>query len=61
MSQLSCFLDMLVQLRSKQTGCRRMIPLSMSGVMEVQRFRSIRVHSLLSQHLQRHSGMMVVI
>lgn len=52
-SQLSCFLEMLVQLRSKETGCRRIIPLSMSGVMEVQRFRSIFVHSLLSQHLVR--------
>lgn len=42
---------MLVQLRSSETGCRRIIPLSMSGVMEVQRFRSIFVQSLLSQHL----------
>ncbi len=51
MSQLSCFLEMLVQLRSRETGCRRIIPLSMRGVMEVQRFRSISVQSLLSQHL----------
>lgn len=50
-SQLNCFLEMLVQLRSRDTGCRRMIPLSMSGVMEVQRLRSIFVQSLLSQHL----------
>lgn len=28
-----------------------MMPLSISGVMEVQRFRSIFVQSLLSQHL----------
>lgn len=52
MSQLNCFLEMLVQLRSRETGCRRIIPLSMSGVMEVQRFRSIFVQSLLSQHLR---------
>lgn len=51
MSQLNCFLEMLVQLRSRETGCRRIIPLSMRGVMEVQRLRLIVVQSLLSQHL----------
>lgn len=52
MSQLSCFLEMLVQLRSRETGCRRMMPLSISGVMDLQWFRSMRVHNRLSQHLQ---------
>lgn len=51
MSQLNCFLEMLVQLRSRETGCRRIIPLSMRGVMEVQRLRLMVVQSLLSQHL----------
>ncbi|KAG9354695.1 hypothetical protein JZ751_001408 [Albula glossodonta] len=40
-------------LRSRDMGCLRMMPLSMSGVMDLQRFRSILVHSLLSQHLRR--------
>lgn len=53
MSQLSCFLEMLVQLRSRETGCRRMIPLSIRGVMDLQRFRSMRVHNRLSQHLAK--------
>lgn len=53
MSQLSCFLEMLVQLRSRETGCRRMIPLNIRGVMDLQRFRSMRVHNRLSQHLAR--------
>lgn len=51
MSQLSCFLEMLVQLRSRETGCRRMMPLSIRGVMDLQWFRSMRVHNRLSQHL----------
>lgn len=51
-SQLNCFFEMLVQLRSRERGWRRMIPLSISGVTEVQRLRSIVVQSLLSQHLQ---------
>lgn len=52
MSQLSCFLEMLVQLRSRETGCRRMMPLSIRGVMDLQWFRSMRVHNRLSQHLE---------
>lgn len=48
---MSCFLEMLVQLRSRLAGCRRMMPLSMDGVMDVRRLRSMRVHSRLSQHL----------
>lgn len=51
MSQLSCFLEILVQLRSRETGCRRMMPLSIRGVMDLQWFRSMRVHNRLSQHL----------
>lgn len=51
MSQLSCFLEILVQLRSRETGCRRMMPLSIKGVMDLQWFRSMRVHNRLSQHL----------
>lgn len=51
MSQLSCFLEILVQLRSRETGCRRMMPLSIRGVMDLQWFKSIRVHNRLSQHL----------
>jgi len=53
MSQLSCFLEMLVQLRSRATGCLRMIPLNMRGVMDLQRFRLMCFQSLLSQHLVR--------
>lgn len=56
MSQLSCFLEMLVQLRSRETGCRRMMPLNMSGVMDLQWFRSMRVHNRLSQHLGQVGG-----
>lgn len=52
MSQLSCFLEILVQLRSRETGCRRMMPLSIRGVMDLQWFRSMRVHNRLSQHLE---------
>lgn len=52
MSQLSCFLEILVQLRSRETGCRRMMPLSIRGVMDLQWFRSMRVHNRLSQHLR---------
>lgn len=52
MSQLSCFLEMLVQLRSRLSGWRRIIPLSISGVTEVQRLRSMVVQSRLSQHLR---------
>lgn len=51
MSQLSCFLEMLVQLRSRAAGCLRMMPLSMRGVMDLQRFRLMSFQSLLSQHL----------
>lgn len=51
MSQLSCFLEILVQLRSRETGCRRMMPLSIRGVIDLQWFRSMRVHNRLSQHL----------
>ena len=51
MSQLSCFLEILVQLRSRETGCRRMMPLSIRGVMDLQWFKSMRVHNRLSQHL----------
>lgn len=54
MSQLSCFLEMLVQLRSRAAGCLRMMPLSMRGVMDLQRFRFTCFQSLLSQHLARH-------
>ena len=50
-SQLSCFLEILVQLRSRETGCRRMMPLSIRGVMDLQWFKSMRVHNRLSQHL----------
>lgn len=56
MSQLSCFLEMLVQLRSRATGCLRMMPLSMRGVMDLQRFRLMCFQSLLSQHLVRHTA-----
>lgn len=52
MSQLSCFLEILVQLRSRETGCRRMMPLSIKGVMDLQWFRSMQVHNRLSQHLR---------
>lgn len=52
MSQLSCFLEILVQLRSRETGWRRMMPLSIRGVMDLQWFRSMRVHNRLSQHLE---------
>lgn len=53
MSQLSCFLEMFVQLRSRATGCLRMMPLSMSGVMDLQRFRLMCFQRVLSQHLRR--------
>lgn len=56
MSQLSCFLEMLVQLRSRAAGCLRMIPLSMRGVMDLQRFRLMCFQSLLSQHLMRQAA-----
>lgn len=56
MSQLSCFLEMLVQLRSRATGCLRMIPLSIRGVMDLQRFRLMCFQSLLSQHLMRETA-----
>lgn len=50
-SHVSCFLEMLVQLRSRLTGCRLMMPLSAWGVMDLHLLRSIFVHNLLSQHL----------
>lgn len=56
-SQLNCFFEMLVQLRSRESGWRRIIPLSISGVTEVQRLRSMVVQSLLSQHLQAQRTM----
>lgn len=56
MSHISCFLEMLVWPRLRETGWRRMIPLSMGGVMERWRLRSICVHSLLSQHLDGDEG-----
>lgn len=56
MSQLSCFLEILVQLRSRETGCRRMMPLSIRGVMDLQWFKSMRVHNRLSQHLGARPG-----
>lgn len=52
-SQLSCFLDIFVQLRSRVTGCLLIMPLSISGVMDLQWFKSILVHNLLSQHLPK--------
>lgn len=42
---------MLVQLRSRLAGCRRMIPLSMEGVIDFRWLRSMCVQSRLSQHL----------
>lgn len=51
-SQLSCFFDIFVQLRSSVAGCLLMMPLSIRGVMDLQWLRSILVHSLLSQHLE---------
>lgn len=51
MSQLSCFLEMLVQLRSRAAGCLLMMPLSIRGVMDLQRCRLMCFQSLLSQHL----------
>lgn len=51
MSHISCFLEMLVQPRLRETGWRRTTPLSMGGVTERWRLRSIQVHSRLSQHL----------
>lgn len=59
MSHISCFLEMLVQPRLRETGCRLMMPLSIGGVMERWRLRSICVHSLLSQHLDRSTGQQV--
>lgn len=56
MSQLSCFLEMLVQLRSRATGCLRMMPLSMRGVMDLHRLRLMCFQSLLSQHLVRDAA-----
>lgn len=50
-SHVSCFLEMLVQLRSRLTGCRLMMPLSAWGVIDLHLLRSIFVHNLLSQHL----------
>ena len=55
MIQLSCFLEMLVQLRSRAAGCLRMIPLSMSGVIDLQRLRLMSFQSRLSQHLWARS------
>lgn len=51
MSHMSCFLEMLVWPKSRETGCRRIIPLSMRGVIDRRRLRSIWVQSRLSQHL----------
>lgn len=56
MSHISCFLEMLVQPRLSETGWRRTTPLSMGGVTERWRLRSIRVHSRLSQHLGVREG-----
>lgn len=53
MSQLSCFLEMLVQERSSMRGCRLMIPVSAWGVMVRLTLRSIRDHSRLSRHLTK--------
>lgn len=51
-SHVSCFLEMLVQLRSRLIGCLLMIPLSAWGVMDLHLLKSIFVHNLLSQHLE---------
>lgn len=50
-SHVSCFLEILVQLRSRLTGCLLMMPLSAWGVMDLHLLKSIFVHNLLSQHL----------
>lgn len=50
-SHVSCFLEMLVQLRSRLTGCLLMMPLSAWGTMALHLLKSIFVQSLLSQHL----------
>lgn len=50
-SHVSCFLEMLVQLRSRLTGCLLMIPLRAWGTIALHLLKSIFVQSLLSQHL----------
>lgn len=50
-SHVSCFFEILVQLRSRLTGCLLMMPLSAWGVMDLHLLKSIFVHNLLSQHL----------
>lgn len=52
-SHVSCFLEMLVQLRSRLTGCRLMMPLRAWGTMALHLLKSIFVQSRLSQHLLR--------
>lgn len=52
MSQLSCFLEMLVQERSSVTGCLFMMPVRAWGVTVRLMLRSIRDQSRLSKHLQ---------
>lgn len=50
-SHVSCFLEMLVQLRSRLTGCLLMMPLRAWGTIALHLLKSIFVQSLLSQHL----------
>lgn len=47
-SHMSCFLETPVQLRSRARGWRRTTPLSMGGVSDFRRLRSIRGHRRLS-------------
>jgi hypothetical protein len=47
-SHMSCFLETPVQLRSRARGCLRTTPLSMGGVRDFLRLRSIRGHRRLS-------------
>lgn len=47
-SHMSCFLETPVQLRSRARGWRRTTPLSMGGVRDFRRLRSIRGHRRLS-------------
>ena len=55
MSQVSCFFEMAVQERSRETGWRLMMPESAWALRERQRFRSIFTHKRLSQPLDTNT------
>ena len=61
MSQPSCFLEMLVQERSRMRGCRLMMPVSAWGVMVRLMLKSILDHNRLSRHLMTNARVSVSI